>query len=65
MNKDIMRQAGFEKEVMMVEHSVCPNCCKPIEDPYLLTCFRNDISRKEFEISGMCQKCQDEFFGVD
>ena len=53
MNKDIMRQAGFEKEVMMVEHSVCPDCCKPIEDPYLLTCFRNGISRKEFEISGM------------
>ena len=26
--------------------------------------FKDDISRKEYTISGMCQKCQDEFFGV-
>ena len=24
--------------------------------------FKNDISRKEYSISGMCQKCQDEIF---
>ncbi len=27
--------------------------------------FRNEISRKEYTISGMCQKCQDSIFGVD
>ena len=27
--------------------------------------FRNEISRKEYSISGLCQKCQDEIFGVD
>ena len=27
--------------------------------------FRNAISEKEYTISGMCQKCQDGFFGVD
>ena len=26
--------------------------------------FRDALSRKEFGISGMCQKCQDETFGV-
>jgi len=25
--------------------------------------FRDDLSRKEFEISGMCQICQDRVFG--
>jgi len=27
--------------------------------------FRNAISVKEFSISGLCQNCQDEFFGKD
>ena len=25
--------------------------------------FRDDISRKEYQISKMCQPCQDSFFG--
>ncbi len=29
------------------------------------TSFRNDISRKEYTISGMCQACQDDVFGTD
>jgi hypothetical protein len=27
--------------------------------------FRNEISRREFSISRMCQKCQDSVFGPD
>lgn len=27
--------------------------------------FRDTLSRKEFAISGMCQGCQDDFFGDD
>ena len=30
----------------------------------IATSFRDDISRKEYAISGMCQKCQDSVFGV-
>ena len=26
--------------------------------------FRDDLSKKEYAISGMCQSCQDDFFGV-
>lgn len=37
----------------------CPTCGKPI------SYFRNEISRREFKISGMCQKCQDNVFGED
>ena len=61
MNKDIMRKAGFSKEVDMIEEGVCPDCGKKIE----YEDFRNELSIKEFNISGMCQKCQDDFFGED
>lgn len=27
--------------------------------------FRDALSRKEYSISGLCQKCQDEIFGSD
>ena len=27
--------------------------------------FRNDISKKEYSIGGMCQGCQDSVFGKD
>ena len=27
--------------------------------------FRNALSRREYQISGLCQKCQDEVFGGD
>ena len=29
------------------------------------TSFRDDVSRKEYSISGMCQSCQDDLFGHD
>ena len=29
------------------------------------TDFRDEISRKEFGISGFCQSCQDDIFGTD
>ena len=40
-------------------NDVCVFCNAPATE------FRNDISRREFTISGMCQACQDEMFGVD
>lgn len=27
--------------------------------------FRNEISRREYRISGFCQQCQDNTFGMD
>lgn len=38
----------------------CPFCGKDMTNPS----FRDELSLKEFKISGICQRCQDEFFGV-
>jgi len=58
MNKKIMKAAGFEKEIELVEQKKCPFCKNPVntED------FKDALSKKEYGISGLCQKCQDSFF---
>lgn len=40
-----------------IEEHRCPMCKKPI------TTFRDQLSLKEYGISGMCQSCQDDVFG--
>lgn len=59
MNKKIMKISGLGDMVKAVEEGLCPLCGNPVnfED------FRDDLSRREFKISGLCQKCQDEVFG--
>jgi len=42
--------------------AVCVFCKKPIDAD---KDFRNEISLREFTISGICQDCQDAFFGKD
>lgn len=49
----------FPEQKALVDNGECPTCGLPITD------FRNEISRREFRISGMCQKCQDSVFGED
>lgn len=61
MNPDIMKALGFEKELKLVELGLCPFCKAKV----LSSDFRNDKSRKEHSISGLCQPCQDETFGKD
>ena len=39
---------------------VCPTCNAPLKGDS--SEFRDDISRGEYTISGMCQQCQDEVF---
>lgn len=50
---------GRLRRESMSELKPCPLCGNPVnfED------FRDDLSRREFKISGLCQKCQDEVFG--
>jgi hypothetical protein len=60
MNKSIMRACGFSKEVEAVEQGKCPICDKVINQSE----FKDELSRKEFTISGMCQVCQDKTFEV-
>lgn len=41
-----------------VAEGKCPFCNKDMSN----ATFRDEISRKEFEISGICQECQDKMF---
>ena len=57
MNKDIMKRL-FPKEIENVERGNCAFCNKPIN----VRDFKDSLSKREFEISGLCQACQDETF---
>ena len=59
MNDNIMRALGFDKEVDRTKFNLCPICGNPIK----MEDFKDDISRKEYGMSGMCQACQDNVFG--
>jgi len=39
----------------------CPTCRGDIKE----VDFRDELSKKEYSISGMCQKCQDKVFRPD
>jgi uncharacterized CHY-type Zn-finger protein len=57
MNKEIMKSLGFEKEVNTFESGLCPFCGKKV----LMSSFRDALSAREYQISGLCQQCQDDF----
>lgn len=56
-----MRLGGFGAEVEKLKAGFCPFCYKPIS----IDEFRDPLSRREYQISGVCQSCQDDFFGSD
>jgi hypothetical protein len=39
------------------KQKVCVGCGKPIKG------FKDVLSQREYEISGLCQECQDDVFG--
>ena len=57
MNRDIMVAAGFGKSLDLIDEGKCPTCSSEIEHN-----FRDELSLKEYKITGMCQDCQDEIF---
>lgn len=42
------------------DKGLCPMCGTAINE---VDDFKDELSVKEYTISGMCQKCQDELFG--
>lgn len=54
-----MKDAGFGDMVKAVDAGLCPFCNKKVD----MKDFRDELSKREFGISGICQKCQDETFG--
>lgn len=61
MNEQIMRKAGFNDEMDKVNQSKCPLCGEKIN----FDDFKDELSLKEFTISGMCNQCQSKFFDID
>ena len=59
--KNRLRSMDFDKENDNVEQGKCPLCGIDI----VVSEFKDKLSYKEFLISGMCQKCQDDFFDAD
>ena len=55
MNEQIVEKI-FPGTIEKIEKKICPLCNKPIKE------FRDPLSKKEYEISGMCQECQDKTF---
>lgn len=60
MNRTIMQAAGFYQELAAIDQGKCPFCHEVVDKQ---NGFRDELSRKEFVISGLCQKCQDKMFG--
>ena len=52
----IKRSLGIDRKGS-ITNNVCAFCGQPATE------FRDKLSEKEYSISGMCQKCQDETFG--
>lgn len=60
MEQFLTKVSGSDRRTA-IEADVCRpapmGCGKPIDG------FRDDLSAKEYRISGMCQTCQDKVFG--
>ena len=41
-----------------IKQNICSWCGNPATE------FRDELSRKEYTISGFCQECQDKTFGI-
>lgn len=64
MNKLLMRELGFNKEVDRIEKGLCAWCSSLILLLPEYSEFRDERSKNEYRISGLCQKCQDGFYQV-
>lgn len=56
-SNDMVKQL-FPVESGLRDIGNCPFCTKPINE----SDFRDELSKREFKISGLCQECQDETF---
>lgn len=56
---EFLRDLFGKDRRMMIENNLCMMCDNAA------FAFRDDLSRKEYSISGLCQSCQDKAFGED
>ena len=57
--EDLISTFAGKSRIDTINNDICINCGKDA------TKFNNTLSVKEYSISGLCQKCQDEVFGSD
>lgn len=55
IDEALQRLTGHNR-VSSIEGNMCSFCGKPVYR------FKNDLSLREYQISGMCQNCQDKVF---
>ena len=60
MSKSISISISFDDWEDAVTDGRCPACGNSVR----IKSLRDTLSRKEYKISGLCQKCQDEVFGA-
>ena len=60
LNKSINEIFGIDRE-KSIRGNTCVFCKKTVDPD---TEFKDELSRKEFTISGLCSVCQDGVFGV-
>jgi len=56
LNKPVFKIDMFKPVIAEIKKGNCPTCGNAVGD------FKDELSKKEFSISGMCQACQDSFF---
>ena len=61
--KEFLMRLGFGAQVKNVDDGKCAFGCVIPKDVQGRFLFRDEISRREHQISGMCQACQDKTFG--
>ena len=59
--KKNLNALGFNNEVYNSDRGLCALCLSPVKAEN----FTDDLSKKEFNISGLCQSCQDKIFTPD
>jgi hypothetical protein len=60
LNKPVFKL--YPGKAKLIEAGQCPFCGEVIEGP---EDFRDELSRREYSISGICQACQDRIFGKE
>ena len=58
MTMDEILRSLFPVEEAARDNGACPFCGTPVN----MGAFRDELSRREYQISGLCQTCQDETF---
>lgn len=61
ISKPVFQHPDFRVEALYTQLGLCPMCQSPIGENE----FRDDLSKREYSISGLCQACQDEIFTED